>query len=169
MRSRSLKAFAALATLTSVVFVVPAAVGAPSVDPTQAYIVQMAQSPAVAYTGGVAGLKATKPAKGQKIDPAAPDVVKYVDHLKASHDAVLGGVGGGAKLYDYVYTYNGFTATLTGAQAAKLQASADVVAVTKDALQEMDTSSTPSFLGLTAANGLWQQLGDVTVTTPWTA
>ena len=33
------------------------------------YIVQMIDPPAVAYEGGIAGLNATKPAKGEKIDP----------------------------------------------------------------------------------------------------
>ena len=112
MRSKSLLAFASLLALASVVLVVPAAVGAPAGAPGT-YIVQMAQSPVVAYTGGVAGLKATKPAKGQKIDPASPDVVKYVGHLKATHDAALSSAGGGQKLYDYVYTYNGFAAKLS--------------------------------------------------------
>jgi hypothetical protein len=40
----------------------------------------MQQSPVVAYTGGVAGLNATKPAKGKKIDPASADVQKYVGY-----------------------------------------------------------------------------------------
>jgi subtilisin family serine protease len=162
VRLRSIKAFAALATLASVVFIVPAAIGAPSAGSTQTYVVQMTQSPAVAYTGGVAGLKATKPAKGQKINPASPDVVKYVGHLKATHDAALSSVGGGQKLYDYAYTYNGFAAQLTEAQAAKLEAAGDVLAVTADELQTMDTSSTPTFLGLTDPGGLWEQLGGPT-------
>ena len=45
------------------------------------YIVQMADPPVVAYTGGIAGLRATKPNRGKKIDPQSPDVVRYVDHL----------------------------------------------------------------------------------------
>src|SRR6476469_2563232 len=46
------------------------------------YMVQMREAPAATYKGGVAGYKATaKP--GQKIDPLAPDVVKYVGYLKA--------------------------------------------------------------------------------------
>jgi subtilisin family serine protease len=158
VRSKSLVAFAALLALASVVLVVPAAVGAPAGAPGT-YIVQMAQSPVVAYTGGVAGLSATKPAKGQKINPASPDVVKYVGHLNATHDAALSSVGGGQKLYDYVYTYNGFAAKLSEAQAAKLENTSGVLAVTPDELREVDTSSTPQFLGLTAATGLWFQLG----------
>jgi subtilisin family serine protease len=159
VRSRSLKMLAAVSFLAAgIVFVVPTAVSAPA-DATQTYIVQMVQSPAVAYTGGVAGLKATKPAKGQKINPASQDVVKYVDYLKAAHDGALQKVNGGQKLYDYAYTYNGFAAKLTEAQAAKLDAMTDVVAVTADELQTTDTSSTPTFLGLTDPGGLWQQLG----------
>ena len=52
MRSKSLIALLAIAVLASVVLVVPAASGAPN-DATKTYIVQMQQSPVVAYTGGV--------------------------------------------------------------------------------------------------------------------
>ena len=45
------------------------------------YIVRMVEAPAVAYTGGIAGLEATKPAKGEKIDPDSTKVQRYVDHL----------------------------------------------------------------------------------------
>ena len=80
------------------------------------YIVQMAAAPAVAYKGDIAGYTATKPKQGQKIDPLSPDVVRYVDYLKARHDDVLRKVGGGAKIYDYAISYNGFAAKLTAAQ-----------------------------------------------------
>jgi hypothetical protein len=59
----------------------------------------MIQDPVVAYDGGVAGLKATKPAKGKKIDPQDPDVVRYADYLHGRHNEALGKVGG-QKLYD---------------------------------------------------------------------
>ena len=54
-----------------------------------AYIVRMLEEPAVAYAGGIAGLKATKPAKGQKIDPYSSDVVNYVAYLDARHSTAL--------------------------------------------------------------------------------
>jgi hypothetical protein len=74
-------------------------------------------------------------------------VVKYVGYLVAKHDAALAKAGGSTKLYDYTYTYNGFAAKLSAAQAGKLAADSGVVAVTPDELHEMDTSSTPSFSG----------------------
>ncbi|MBK9715691.1 MAG: S8 family serine peptidase [Kouleothrix sp.] len=126
-----------------------------------AYIVRMLEEPAVAYAGGIAGLKATKPAKGQKIDPYSSDVVNYVAYLDARHSTALRSVGGASKLYDYHYSFNGFAAKLTPAQAAKLAATPGVLAVTPDAEVQADTSSTPDFLGLTAPGGLWSQLGGV--------
>ena len=82
-----------------------------------AYIVQLAEPPVVAYRGGVAGLKATKPAKGSKIDPRDPAVIAYVDHLTKKQDALVGKAGG-AKLYSYVYSFNGFSAKLSPQAAA---------------------------------------------------
>ena len=125
------------------------------------YIVQMAQAPVVAYEGGIAGYKATKPGKGQKIDPYNADVIKYVGYLDSRHNEALAAVGGGRKLYDYRYAFNGFAAQLSAAQAEAMKKVAGVEAVSKDEIQHMDTSSTPTFLGLDAPGGLWSQLGGV--------
>lgn len=123
------------------------------------YIVQMAASPVVSYTGDIAGYKATKPKQGQKIDPLSQDVVRYADYLKAKHDETLQKVGGGAKIYDYAVSYNGFAAKVTPEQAAALAKQQDVLAVSPDETVYADTFSTPHFLGLDAAGGLWDQLG----------
>src|SRR5512139_3949745 len=72
-------------------------------SPNGVYIVQMADMPVVAYRGGVDGLKATAPKKGQKIDVTSPAVVEYVSYLDAKHDDALAKVGGGEKLYSYRY------------------------------------------------------------------
>src|SRR5215210_5213720 len=69
-------------------------------SPNGVYIVQMINDPVVAYKGDIKGLKATKPSKGQKIDPNSGDVVKYVGYLKGKHDEALSKAGGN-KLYDY--------------------------------------------------------------------
>jgi subtilisin family serine protease len=158
MRSR----FALLVgALVVALFALPAG-GALSAAATDTYIVQMLESPAVAYGGGVSGLAATKPGKGKKLDPSSSAVTKYSAHLESKHDQALAKVGGGTKVYDYSISYNGFTANLTEAQAQKLENVAGVVAVTKDTLRTVDTSSTPDFLGLTATGGLWDQLGGAT-------
>ena len=123
------------------------------------YIVQMADQPVVAYTGGVKGLKATAPKAGAKIDPLSATVVAYTRYLNGRHAAALKAAGG-KKLYDYDYSYNGFAAKLTAAQANRVAGMAGVLAVTADELQTMDTSSTPTFLGLSDdPGGLWTLLG----------
>ena len=125
------------------------------------FVVQLADLPVVAYDGKVKGFKATKPAPGTKIDPLSAAVTKYVGYLRSKHDAALNRVGG-KKLYDYSYSFNGFLAKLTAAQANKLAADAGVLAISRDELFEVDTSSTPTFLGLDAPGGLWSQLGGPT-------
>ncbi len=129
----------------------PAANGASGV-----YIVQMLQPPVVAYDGNIPGYEATRPAPGEKINPNSAKVRRYASFLQGRHDNALQSVGGGRKLYNYVYTFNGFAAELSSAQANDLAAQPDVVAVSKDYLMQLDTSSTPTFLGLTAPGGLWE-------------
>lgn len=122
------------------------------------YIIQMIDAPVVKYDGSIKGLKATRPKKGGRIDPEAADVITYKAYLDNKHSEAAEKVGG-KKVVDYGYVFNGFAAELTPAQAEALQADPTVIAVSKDELQEADTASTPSFLGLTAANGLWAALG----------
>ena len=68
----------------------PTAPGAPRFKSTKnVYIVSMIEPPVVAYNGGIPGYKATKPAKGQKIDPNSPEVVQirlptWMPHDQAS-------------------------------------------------------------------------------------
>jgi subtilisin family serine protease len=119
------------------------------------YIVRMVEPPVVAYTGGIGGLRATKPAKGQKIDPQSAEVRQYVAHLEGRHNDVLGKVGG-QKVYDYRYAFNGFAAQLNPGQVAAAKADPGVLTVEKAEEVTMDTATTPAFLGLTdAATGLW--------------
>jgi subtilisin family serine protease len=123
------------------------------------YIVQMLDEPVVAYEGGVPGLKATAPKNGDKIDPYSGDVVAYTTYLTGKHNQALRNVGGGQKLYDYTYSFNGFAAQLSLDQANQMATEDGVKVVTADEIQTMDTSSTPTFLGLDAPGGLWDQLG----------
>jgi subtilisin family serine protease len=152
---------AVLATVIPVSAKVPDNDAARPKGDSKLYIVQMIQQPVVAYKGGIPGFKATAPKKNQKIDPNSADVVKYADYLKGRHDEALGKVGGARKAYSYVYSFNGFAAELSLSQVAAMRSVEGVVAVSKDELNYLDTSSTPDFLGLTAPNGLWAQLGGV--------
>lgn len=123
------------------------------------YIVQLIEPPAASYDGSTPGYKATKPAKGTKLDSAAAEVVAYTTYLTGKQDATLRKVGNAAKLYNYRYTYNGFAARLTAGQAAQLSKDPGVLVVQKQQTYTVDTSATPHFLGLDAPGGLWQQLG----------
>lgn len=126
----------------------------------QTYIVQMLDNPVVAYEGGTGNLKATAPGANKKIDPNSKHVQDYVGYLESTHDAALNAVGG-QKMYDYVYTYNGFAAQLTSTQVAALAERSDVLAVSADYLMQPDTISTPTFLGLDAEGGAWDIAGGV--------
>ncbi|MFO7651458.1 MAG: S8 family peptidase [bacterium] len=125
-----------------------------------AYIVQLAEPPVSAYTGGIKGLKATKPRRGQKIDPNSPAVINYMSFLASRQETVLNAVGGGRKLHSYGYVFNGFAADLTPEQVAKLASMPGVLAVTKDEFRSLDTATTPDFLGLTGRTGVWAGNGD---------
>jgi subtilisin family serine protease len=160
MRFRSLGALGAFAVFAALMLSVSAS-GADTSTATQTYIVQMIENPVVAYEGGVAGLKATKPSKGNKIDPNSPAVQEYIGYLKGAHEKALAKVGGAKKIYDYGITFNGFAAELTAAQAAGLQKVAGVVAVTEDTILKPTTSTTPNFLGISKPGGLWDMLGGV--------
>lgn len=138
-----------------------ASVDAVAHSPNGIYIVQMIGDPVVAYKGGTRGLKATKPSKGQKIDPYSNRVVDYVNYLNGRHDKALSRVGGAQKVYDYHYSFNGFSAKLSRDQAKKMRSVDGVVAVHADEILSLDTATTPGFIGLEDSDGLWAQLGGI--------
>ncbi|MGL4650323.1 MAG: S8 family serine peptidase, partial [Caldilineaceae bacterium] len=128
---------------------------------SSAYIVQMVDPPVVAYRGGVKGLKATAPRKGQKIDPNSPEVQAYMGYLRGKHDTALANIGAqGKKFYSYGIVFNGFAARLSEADVAALRGQPGVVTITKDVIRKLDTATTPAFLGLSGPyapglSGLW--------------
>ena len=73
MRLRSWGALGAFAVLAALMLSVSAASGADGAS-KQLYIVQMLDKPVAAYEGGTAGIPATKPAKGKKINDEDPNV-----------------------------------------------------------------------------------------------
>ena len=125
---------------------------------TATYIIWMAGDPVVAYDGSIKGLPATAPQAGQKINPNSAKVIRYQDYLASQADALLASVGAdpGEKIYQYSVVFAGFSAELTGIQAAALSSNANVLGVFEDEMAQLDTSTTPDFLGLTDPDdGVW--------------
>jgi subtilisin family serine protease len=123
--------------------------------PNNLYIVQLAEPPVSAFRGGIGRFQATRPNRGEKLDPNSPAVINYRNHLEARQAAMLQSVGGGRKLHSYGYVFNGFAAELTPAQADKLAQMPGVLAVSRDEIRELDTATTPDFLGLSGEGGVW--------------
>jgi len=160
MKNHSIKAarpLLILALLALMVVAVASIGAAPNngKDSAEVYVVQLEGAPVVAFDGA-AGLEATRPDDGEKIDPQSAKVKRYVDHLTKKQDQALAKVGAkNDKLYSYVYSFNGFAASLTPEQVKELKAQSDVLKVWKDEEQFVDTSTTPDFLGLRDDGGLW--------------
>jgi subtilisin family serine protease len=123
------------------------------------YIVQLADKPVATYTGQVAGLPATKPAAGQRLNVDAADVQNYISYLDSKKTSVLSTVSGAEVTHNYNVVFNGFAAMLTDDEVRALKKNSGVANITADSLLQMDTSYTPAFLGLDKAGGLWEQLG----------
>ena len=124
----------------------------------KSYIVVMAADPIIAYEGNVAGYAATKPGKGEKINPNSAHVRKYEKFLEKSHDNTLAsaGVSATSKINDYTFALNGYSAILTDAEVKQIRGQAGVMMVLEDELRQPMTDSSPGFLGLTGPAGAWQ-------------
>jgi subtilisin family serine protease len=137
-----------------------AAPSAHAADPVRrTFIVQLSDKPAASYTGGVAGLAATKPPRGTLLDPESVAVQRYLGYLRQRQDGVTAALPPGALLHDFKLVLNGFAARLTDAEALALKQTAGVLSVKPDAYFKPATNDTPRFLGLDQPGGLWSQLG----------
>lgn len=116
------------------------------------YIVKLADAPVAAYEGGLPRLKRTAPPVGGRLDADSATVRIYVAHLDDRRERILDTVPGVESLYDYVYTFNGFAAELTGRQAAKLAATPGVVSVTRNTVTQL-TDTRPDHGPGTEADG----------------
>ncbi len=145
-----------LAVLAAAVLASGLAMSAPN-DGRKTYIIQLTDEPAVTYQGGVAGLAATRATAGSKFEFQRSEVQAYVGHLRRQQSAVAATVRNAPVLATYHAVFNGFSARLTPAEVTSLRANSKVANVFVDEARQMDTVSTPRFLGLTAPGGLWSQ------------
>ena len=124
----------------------------------KSYIVELVDLPVAGYDGRVAGLKATRPTAGAKLQMNAGDVQAYLRYLDTKRSTVTAAVPSANVFYKYRVSFNGFAAKLTDAEFAKLAAHPGVAAITLDEKRPLDTSRTPSFMGIDGPNGVWSKL-----------
>ena len=128
-------------------------------DVRRPYIVQLADKPIAGYTGEIAGMPATQPTAGNRLNLETQNVVLYNNYLTRKQAAVRAVVASAPVLHEYSVVLNGFSAMLTDAEVRTLMARTDVVTVSPDVPRELATTYTPTFLGLDQPGGLWSQLG----------
>jgi subtilisin family serine protease len=123
----------------------------------KSYIVVMAQDPIVVYEGDIRGYPATKPGEGKKINPNSAHVRKYEKFLEENHNDSLeaANVSTNAKVHDFAFALNGYSAILTEDQVETIKLQKDVVLVLEDQMRYPQTDSSPEFLGLTAPGGAY--------------
>jgi putative cell wall-binding protein/subtilisin family serine protease len=164
-RTVRLSALASTAALVVPLAMLPtaAAQDGESEDPTLAgetrgYIVQLEQPSLATYDGGVRGIPGTRPDAGEKLDTTAAPAERYESYLVAEQDAVLESVGLSEDDVSLRYStvFNGFAVELDGAQVAALRKAPGVLNVWEDEVRTTDTVSTPDYLGMTGADGVWQ-------------
>lgn len=143
--------------IVTAVTVLVLASAASAQDTRKPYIIELADAPAAAYTGGVAGLKATKPAPGKRLMVSATDVQAYTAYLNNKQAAVAATVPAARITYRYKNIFNGFAAWLTDAELTKLMATPGVRAVTFDTPRRPDTTYTPKFIGISEPGGAWSR------------
>ncbi|MHA7305361.1 S8 family serine peptidase [Arthrobacter sp. TMN-49] len=118
------------------------------------YIVILTEQPIAMYDGGTAGLAATKPEAGKKLDATRPEVKKYKAHLENKQAAVAKTESVKPKR-TFTAALNGFSADLSADQALALAKDPSVLTVAPDTENAPDYSST-DFLGLSGRNGSWK-------------
>jgi subtilisin family serine protease len=123
----------------------------------KSYIVVLKQDPILAYTGTTSGFASTEPGAENRIAPQSANVNEYEEFLVSEHNQSLeeAGVGADAKVHDYTFALNGYSAIMTQEQAEAIELQKDVVLVLEDQLRYPQTDNTPTFLGLTVRGGAY--------------
>lgn len=123
------------------------------------YIVVLDEEPLAGYEGGVRGIAATKPAKGDKLDAHTSNARKYIAHLEKKQGEIADDAGVTVDAA-YQVTFNGFSAALTGPQVAELRATKGVIGVYPDEIRHPTAAQQGTeFLGLEGGSGVWDAVG----------
>ena len=85
-----------------------------------------------------------------RYNAASARMRSYTNGLKHFHQQLAAQSGSAKLLYSYTHTFNGFSAKMTAAQAETLRNHPNVAGVWRDEAQQLTTSNTPAFLGLTS-------------------
>ena len=131
-------------------------------DVRRPYIIQLADKPIASYDGAIAGMPATQPAPGRRLDLDSGDVQLYNDYLGQKQATVQAAVPAAHITYNYSVVLNGFAAMLTDDEVRSLMARGDVANVSADTPRQVVTTYTSKFLGLDKSDGLWTKLGGKT-------
>jgi subtilisin family serine protease len=125
------------------------------------YVVVLRQPGATRYSGGIAGLKATRAKAGTAFNARTTKVRAYERYLVRRQDKVAASVG--ATISDRTtLASNAFTTRLTARQAVRLSSDRAVLMLVKDQAFHLDTWNTPSLLGLedergSGTGGVWSE------------
>ncbi|MEV0646902.1 S8 family peptidase [Phytomonospora sp. NPDC050363] len=131
--------------------------GAPTQYSAGRFIVELDAEPVATYDGGVSGLASTRADEGERLDTGESKVARYRNYLAGLRGDAIAEVPGAEVLRTYDTVFNGFTAELTAEEALALSKAPGVKNLYPDEQLKADTVTTPDFLGLTGASGVWEQ------------
>ncbi|WP_175525159.1 S8 family serine peptidase [Microbacterium sp. cf046] len=118
----------------------------PIESPTGSYIVVLDEAPAATYQGGEARLVATQPEEGEELDPHSSRVQRYVAFLQTRQERVAAAADV-EPAATYQIVLNGFSATLTPEDAARVAATEGVRAVYPDEIFHPDSVDSTAAVG----------------------
>src|SRR5207249_2646681 len=131
----------------------------PSSNATYA-IITFSDAPLAAYQGHIAGLPATAPSPGQKLDLNSQAAQSYSSHLSRQRDIARTWLARNAPevqiIYEYSTILNGIAVKLNGHNLNHLFSIPGVVSVVPSTMYHLDMNRSPTLIG---APVLWSAVG----------
>ena len=131
----------------------------PSSNATYA-IITFSDAPLAAYQGHIAGLPATAPSPGQKLDLNSQAAQSYSSHLSRQRDIARAWLARNAPevqiIYEYSTILNGIAVKLNGHNLNHLFSIPGVVSVVPSTMYHLDMNRSPTLIG---APVLWSAVG----------